>query len=85
MATRPEADALIDTISDLALDLAQHCPDCADKAVRLASLVRQLRTSPLERGAIKDALDSEALGTDMSDLQVRSAAEAVARTASDDV
>lgn len=84
MTARPETEAIIDTISDLALDIAAHCPDCANKATRLASLVRQLGSTRVDRGAIQDALDSEVLDTDISDLRARSAAEAVARAAHDE-
>ena len=79
MPGRPEADAMIETISELALDIAAHCPDCADKATRLASLVRQLGASRLDRGAIQDTLDSEVLDTEMSDLKARSTADAIHR------
>lgn len=81
----PPADpaSLLDTISDLALAIARRAPDCADDAKHIASLAAQLQASPPDRGAIQDALDSRLSDADgVSDLQVRSAADAVVKAVS---
>ena len=83
MTIKPDTESLIETVSELALDIARLCPDAADKASRLVSLVGQLRIAPLDRGAILDAIESEAVDSDMSDAQVRTTTEAVLRTARD--
>lgn len=82
--TAADTDSLIDCASELALEIARLCPDCADQAQRLVSIVGQIRSRPLDRGAIQDAIGSEMVDTDLSDAQVRSTTEAVLRTAAGD-
>lgn len=82
--TAADTDSLIDCVSELALDIARLCPDCAEKAQQLVSLVGQIRSRPLDRGAIQDAIGCEMVDTDLSDAQVRTTTEAVLRAAADD-
>ena len=81
---QPDPQALLDTIAELAIEIARRCPDCADEASRLASLVGQLRGVGLDRGAVQDAIEAETFGSDISDSQARNAAEAVLRNARED-
>lgn len=82
--TGTTASSLVDAICELADEIARLCPDCADRAKRLVALVGDLRSAPLDRTAIEDAITSETAGSDVSDAQVRTTAEAVLRAARTD-
>lgn len=77
---RADPDALLETISSLAMAIARQCPDCADQATQIASLAAQVRAAAPDRGVIKDTLDSELVDVDgVSDTQMRSTTEAVVK------
>lgn len=75
MAASPEA--LLETIAGLASDIARQCPDCADQALSIVDLVRQVGSVPLDRGAVQDAIESDGLDGSLSDVSDRSRTEAV--------
>lgn len=81
MPPRPDAEALIDTICDLAVELARLCPGAEERAERLVALVGELRATPIDRGAIEDAITSETIASDLSDAQVRTTTDAVVKAA----
>lgn len=84
--TQPtDDDAVLDTIVTLALDIAQHCPDYADQAKRIAELVGHIQARGLDRVAIQDAIEGEVAGSDVSDAQVRTTTEAVLRAAREEI
>ena len=76
-----EPSALLETIGTLALEIARHCPDCAEKASRIAALAAEVVPAKIDRGAIQDALETELGDGDVSDLHVRTATEAVVKAA----
>ena len=83
MATT-DTDGLVEAICEIADEIARLCPDCADRAKRLVTLVAELRSAPLDRGAVEDAITSETVDSDLSDAQVRTTAAAVVKTARGD-
>ena len=75
-----DPDALLETISSLAMAIARQCPDCADQATQIASLAGQIRAAAPDRGVIKDTLDSELADIDgVSDTTMRTTTEAVVK------
>jgi hypothetical protein len=78
-----DPDAILGTIVDLAMGIGRQCPDCADAASQIASLAGELRAGPIDRGAVQDVLEAEMGDGDLSDVRVRSTAEAVVRAAQD--
>ncbi len=73
--------ALLETIVSLAEEIARASPDCADKAVKIVELVGELDAKALDRGAMEDALAVETADSDLSDVRLRSTADAVLRAA----
>ena len=84
MPSSTDPETLLDTITTLALEIGQRCPDCADQAGRIATLAREIRAAPLDRGAIQDVLEAETSEADLSDVHVRTTTEAVIRAAKRD-
>lgn len=80
-----ETDSILDTVAALALDIARQCPDCADNAMRIASLVGQVKSAPVDRGAIQDALDVRLADSGISDSEVRSTTEAIVKATTGDI
>lgn len=80
MATT-DTDTLVEAICEIADEIARLCPDCADRAKRLVEMVAQLRSAPLDRSAVEDAITFETVGSDLSDAQVRTTAAAVVKAA----
>ena len=74
-----EPAALLDSIETLAMEIARHCPDCAERAARIAAFASEVRAGGVDRGTVQDVLETELGDDDVSDVQVRSAAEAVVR------
>ena len=75
-----DANALLDTIAALAMEIAQQCPDAADRAKQIAMLAGEVRTgSDLDRGAVQDALEATLEESDISDGHVRTTTEAVVK------
>jgi hypothetical protein len=72
-----------DAIVQLTDEIARASPESADKAMRIAELLRGLDQGEPDRSSIQDAIDAQAVG-DLSDLQVRSATDAVVRTIRDE-
>ena len=70
-------EALLETIAGLASDIARQCPDCAERALGIVDLVRQVGSVTLDRGAIQDAVESDGLDESLSDVSDRTRTEAV--------
>jgi hypothetical protein len=73
--------AILETIVGLAEEIARTNPDCAHKAVKIVELVGELDARDLDRTAMEDALAAETADTDLSDLRLRSTADAVLKAA----
>lgn len=76
-------DPDLDTIIGIALEIAQHCPDCADKAMRISSLARHAAAAPLDRETVRDAIEAQTFDSDLSDTQVSATTEAVVKVSRD--
>lgn len=73
---------IIAAIAALAEEIARTSSDCADKAMRIVELTRDLEHKP-EYAAIGDAIEAGTEGR-LSDTEVRSASLEVARTLRDE-
>lgn len=67
---------ITDTIARLAEEIARSSPDCADKAMQIAALVRDLDQLP-DREAVQDALEMELVDTDLSEPKIHTMTSAV--------
>jgi hypothetical protein len=85
MPMHADANAMLETIGALALQIAQSCPDCAEPAMRIVDLAKQVHGGGLDRGAIRDAVETTTLDSDLSDTQVGATVEAVAKISRNDV
>ena len=65
-----------DTIACLAEEIARASPECADKALQIAELARELDNVP-DRLAIHDAIESRMIDSDISDQRVHTTTSAV--------
>lgn len=81
MPSRPDAQALMASICDLAMEIARLCPDAAERGEQLVALVGELRQVPVDRDAVEDAITSRTMDSDLSESQVRSTTEAVIKAA----
>lgn len=77
-------EALLETIAGLASEIARECPDCAERALGIVDLVRQVGSVPLDRGAVQDAIGSDGLDGSLSDVSDRTRTEAVIKAAQAD-
>jgi hypothetical protein len=73
--------AILDTIVTLAEEIARASPDCAEKAVKIVELVGELSAADLDRAAIRDAIEVETADSDLSDVRLSSATDAVLKAA----
>lgn len=73
----PGMQRSIETIILLAEEISRTAPECATKAMQIVDLARGLGEEP-DQATIQDALDSQSLDTDFSDLGSQNAARAVA-------
>ena len=73
----PHTDAVIAAITDLADEIARLCPDCAERAKSIGSLVAQLRSAPIDRETVRDALDAQTVDSELSEPRLQAAVEAV--------
>jgi hypothetical protein len=85
MALTPDSDAVLETITTLAMDIARQCPDCAEPASRIAELAGQVRSAGIDRGAVQDALEAQIGDGDLSDVHVRATTESVVKAATKNV
>lgn len=75
-----QAEQLLDTIASLAMEIAGQCPDAAERACQIVSLVGDIRaTGPVDRGAVQDVLESRVAEGDLSDVGVRTTADEIVR------
>ena len=79
MTAATGSDEVVDTIVSLAEQIARAEPDVAEKAMQIASLAGQLRTAEPDRETIRDAIETEALDSDMSSARLGATTEAVVR------
>ena len=67
----------LDAIQTLVDEIARLAPDCADRAMQIARLVRELDHAP-DAATIEDAITAQTADSDLSETQVRSTARSVA-------
>lgn len=77
-----ESRATLEAIAALAEEIARDNPECADKAMRILELARELAPSP-EFTAVEDAIEVGTAGA-LSDTEVRNASLEVARSVRDE-
>ena len=80
----PNLDATLDSIVQLARQIAQSSPDCAGDAGRIVELAGTLRGGQVDKGALRDALATTTVGSDMSDADVSATVERTMRMSRDD-
>jgi hypothetical protein len=59
-------------------------PDCADRAMKIVELARELDKSLPDRASIEDAIEGQILSDELSEPQVRSVTSAVVSSWKDD-
>ena len=69
--------AILETIVTLAEEIARASPECADKAMKIADLAGEIHVGGLDRTAVQDAIELELADSDMSDVRLASATDAV--------
>jgi hypothetical protein len=67
---------LLSTVESLAVEIARAAPDCAEKAMQIVRLVRDLNIEP-DRLSIQDAIESKLLDSEMSEPQLQATTSAV--------
>ena len=81
---QPELDATLDAIVEIAMQIAAGHPDCAENATRIARLAGTLRNAGIDKGALRDALATTTIGSDMSDADVSATVERTVEMSRDD-
>ena len=79
--TAHQNSAILETIVNLAEEIARTSPDCAHKAVKIVELVGELNARDIDRAAVQDAIEVETADSDLSDVRLASATDAVLRAA----
>jgi hypothetical protein len=79
--TAHQNSAILETIVNLAEEIARTSPDCAHKAVKIVELVGELDARDIDRAAVQDAIEVETADSDLSDVRLASATDAVLRAA----
>jgi hypothetical protein len=76
--TTPAEQGIVDAIIELAEEIGRSSPEAAAKAMQIIDLARSLNAEP-DRATIQDALDTEMIDSDLSDVRTKRAASAVAK------
>ena len=71
-----DAATLIDTIANLADNIARVSPDCADKALLIVEIAHEITMQP-DRELVQDAIESKLVDGEMSDAQLSATTSAV--------
>jgi hypothetical protein len=79
--TAHQNSAILETIVNLAEEIARTSPDCAHKAVKIVELVGELDARDIDRAAVQDAIEVETADSDLSDVRLASATDAVLKAA----
>ena len=74
-----DQQTIVETIMQLAEEIARTSPESAERAMQIIKLLRDLDAVQPDRATIQDAIEAET-DTDLSDLKLRSTTEAVVRT-----
>jgi hypothetical protein len=83
MPDQTQHQAVVETITMLAEQIARSAPECADSAMKIVELARELGPGP-DRETIKDTLDAATADTDVSDARIETTVDAVAKAARDE-
>ena len=84
MASLVDPTAHVDAIVALAEEIARVAPDCADRAMKIVELARELDKSLPDWASIEDAIEGQILSDELSEPQVRSVTSAVVSSWKDD-
>ena len=84
MTAAADIETTLETIAQLADDIARTSPESADRAMRIVKLLRDLEMARPDRASIQDAIEAQT-ATDLSDVQLRNTTTAVVRSMHDDV
>jgi hypothetical protein len=84
MASLVDPTSHVDAIVALAEEIARVAPDCADRAMKIIELARELDKSLPDRASIEDAIEGQILSDELSEPQVRSVTSAVVSSWKDD-
>jgi hypothetical protein len=76
--TPDKSPGIVDAIVRLAEEIGRASPESADKALKIIDLAKELAGGP-DPMAIQDALDTELVASDVSDLGTKNAAAAIAK------
>ena len=79
--TAHQNSAILETIVSLAEEIARTSPECTHKAVKIVELVGELDARDIDRGAVQDAIEVETADSDLSDVRLASATDAVLKAA----
>jgi hypothetical protein len=79
--TAHQNSAILETIVNLAEEIARTSPDCAHKAVKIVELVGELNARDIDRAAVQDAIEVETADSDLSDVRLASTTDAVLKAA----
>jgi len=82
--TSSDTRAILDCIAGLAEEIARSCPEAAGKAQRIIGLLGDLECAAVERDLVRDVLEAETAGSDLTNAQVASATDAVIRAFQED-
>ena len=83
MTATADFNTTLETIAQLADDIARVSPESADRAMRIVKLIRDLEVARPDRATVQDAIEAQA-ATDLSDVQLRNTTDAVLRTMRDE-
>ena len=76
MASAARRQESLDAILALADEIARLAPDCADRAMQISQLVRDLGAAP-DAATVEDTIAAETADSDLSETQLRSTASSV--------
>lgn len=74
--SQENALGIVSCVESLATDIARVSPDCADKAMKIVELVRELAAEP-DRATVQEALEANLLAADVSDSAIQVTTTAV--------
>ena len=83
MTATADFNTTLETIAQLADDIARVSPESADRAMRIVKLLRDLEVARPDRATVQDAIEAQT-ATDLSDVQLRNTTDAVLRTMRDE-
>lgn len=74
-----DTSTLLDTIARLAEEIARASPECADKARQIGALAAEIGAADIDGATIRDTIETETVGSDLTDAQIGRTADAVVK------